>query len=72
MIEINIEVIAYIATIIFMALGLFGGVRFSMAKTQIRSIRLLFDEVDDALYDNEVSEDEFRIIFNRLKTIIRK
>ena len=72
MIEITIEVIAYVAAILFMVLGLFGGVRFSMAKTQIRSIRLFFDKVDDAWYDNEVSEDEFREIFEQLKTIIHK
>ena len=71
MIEINPEVIAYALTIIFLSTSVIAGTAWDLGKRKIKNIRLLFDEVDDALYDDVVSEDEFRIIFNRLKTLMK-
>ena len=71
MIEINPEVIAYALTIIFLITSVIAGTAWDLGKRKIKNIRLLFDEVDDALYDDVVSEDEFRIIFNRLKTLMK-
>ena len=71
MIEINPEVIAYALTIIFLSTSVIAGTAWDLGKRKIKNIRLLFDEVDDALYDDVVSEDEFRIIFNQLKTLMK-
>ena len=47
------------------------GNRWQQAKTQLSEIRQLVDAVDDALYDDEVSEDEFRAIFQRLMDLVQ-
>jgi len=47
------------------------GNRWQQAKTQLSEIRQLVDAVDDALYDDEVSEDEFRTIFQRLMDLVQ-
>ena len=46
------------------------GNRWQQAKNRLSDIRLLVDTVDDALYDDEVSEDEFRAIFQRLTDLV--
>ena len=72
MIEINPEVVAYTLTILFLITSTVAGTAWNIAKRKLRNIRLLLDDVDDAVYDDEVSEDEFRVIFNRLKTLIKR
>ncbi len=46
------------------------GIRWQLAKNKLSEIRKLIDAVDDALYDDSVSEDEFKEIFQpKLDTI---
>lgn len=47
------------------------GNRWQQAKNRLSEIRQLVDAVDDALYDDEVSEDEFRAIFQRLMDLVQ-
>jgi hypothetical protein len=47
------------------------GNRWQQAKNRLSDIRQLVDAVDDALYDDEVSEDEFRAIFQRLTDLVQ-
>lgn len=72
MMEINPAVIAYILTVILAITVTVAGTGWRIAKGKISDIRGFIDSVDDALYDDEVSEDEFRMVFNLLKTIIKK
>ncbi len=45
---------------------------YANSKKKIRSIRELVDNVDDALYDDKVNEEEFRKIFESAKAVIQK
>lgn len=62
----NLE-LAYmiVAAIISIAVILLGA-RWQLAKKKLRQVRTLIDKVDDALYDDNISEQEFRDIFNAL------
>lgn len=46
------------------------GIRWQLAKVRLSEIRKLIDAVDDALYDDSISEEEFREIFQRLRSVI--
>ena len=48
------------------------GIRWQLAKNKLSEIRKLIDAVDDALYDDSVSEEEFREIFQRLMTVVKQ
>ena len=62
----NLE-LAYmiVAAIISIAVILLGA-RWQLAKKKLSQVRTLIDKVDDALYDDNISEQEFRDIFNAL------
>ncbi len=62
----NLE-LAYmiVAAIISIAVILLGA-RWQLAKKKLRQVRTLIDKVDDALYDDNISEQEFRDIFKAL------
>jgi len=54
-----------VAAIISIAVILLGA-RWQLAKKKLRQVRTLIDKVDDALYDDNISEQEFRDIFKAL------
>lgn len=60
--ETAYTMVAAIATIASMLLG----ARWQLAKKKLSQIRTLIVKVDDALYDNKISEEEFRDIFKAL------
>ena len=39
-------------------------------KHKLRAFRELIDELDDALYDNKVTEEEFRRLWEKFKALI--
>jgi hypothetical protein len=45
---------------------------YANSKKKIRSIRQLIDNVDDALYDDKVNDEEFQKIFESAKAVIQK
>ena len=63
---------------IFVILGVLGGVvggyvfndtRYVKGKKILASMRLLLDEVDNAVYDDKVTEEEFRGCWEKLKGV---
>ena len=72
MIEFDPTTIAHILTVSIVAISLIAGLQWGFAKSKITQIRKLADAVDDALYDDKISEQEFRMIFARLRTLIKK
>ena len=48
------------------------GIRWQLAKNKLSEIRKLIDAVDDALYKDSVSEEEFSEIFQRLMTVVKQ
>jgi uncharacterized ion transporter superfamily protein YfcC len=40
-------------------------------KRKLHTIREAIDTLDDALYDNKITEDEFRAIWEKSKKIVR-
>jgi hypothetical protein len=67
----DIQTIHLIVTAVVTVSAFLLGNRWQQAKTQLSDIRQLVDAVDDALYDDEVSEDEFRTIFQRLMDLVQ-
>ena len=72
MIEFDPTTIAHILTVLIVAISVLSGLGWGFAKSKITQIRKLADAVDDALYDDKISEQEFRMIFARLRTLINK
>lgn len=62
----------YIITGAMMVLAGLLGFKWQIVKSKLSEIRQLVDAVDDALYDDSVSEDEFRDIFRKFETIVKK
>ena len=52
-------------------LGLSIGVYY-LVRRKIHKIRIFVDSVDDALYDDKVTEDEFRKIWETGKAVVKK
>jgi hypothetical protein len=67
----DIQTLHIAVTVVVTASAFLLGNRWQQAKTQLSEIRQLVDTVDDALYDDEVSEDEFRVIFQRLMDLVQ-
>jgi len=40
-------------------------------KSKLNQIRHLIDSVDDAIYDDEISEDEFRFVWSKFLNVIQ-
>ena len=72
MLEIDPLTLSYILTVCIAAISILAGLQWGTAKSKITHIRQLAVAVDDALYDDKISETEFQIIFERLNTLIRK
>jgi len=55
-----------IAPFLFAALG----AKFGFAKSKIKQLRVFFTDIDDALYDDKVTEEEFRKIFESGRNLL--
>ncbi len=62
--ELAYMIVAAIITIAIAVILL--GARWQLAKKKLSQIRTLIDKVDNALYDDNISEQEFRDIFKAL------
>jgi hypothetical protein len=56
-------------TIITLAIAVAGGY-FLGAKRKIHQVRELLDEMDDAIQDDRVTEEEFRKIWGKVRDVI--
>lgn len=72
MLEIDTETLSYILTICIAIFSIFTGLGWRYAKIKITQIRKLAVVVDNALYDDKISETEFQIIFKSLNDLIGK
>ncbi|MEM2697957.1 MAG: hypothetical protein QXF17_01410 [Ignisphaera sp.] len=62
-----------VLTAIISLLIAIGGTAASMYfyfKSKLHAFRKFVDELDDALYDDKISEDEFRSLWERFKALI--
>ncbi len=62
----NLELAYTIAAAIITIAAMLLGARWRLAKKKLSQVRTLIDKVDDALYDDNISEQEFRDIFEAL------
>ncbi len=46
------------------------GLRWQLAKKKLSQVRVLIDKVDNALYDDNISEQEFRDIVKTLVDLV--
>ena len=69
--NVDIQTMHLIVTAVVTVSAFLLGNRWQQAKNHLSEIRQLVDAVDDALYDDEVSEDEFRTIFQRLMDLVQ-
>lgn len=46
-------------------------VTWALVRNKLKSIRELFDVVDDALYDDKVTEEEYRAIHEKLAKLVK-
>lgn len=68
--QLDENMLYYIITGIFMIAAALLGFRWQLAKTKLSEIRKLIDAVDNALYDDNISEEEFREIFQKLMVVV--
>lgn len=61
-----------LATIVTLIGLFFGGaaVAYAMVKKKIHDFRILVDDLDDALYDDKVTAEEFNKIFDHIRRLI--
>ncbi|SNQ60406.1 hypothetical protein [Candidatus Methanoperedens nitratireducens] len=59
-------IVAAIVTVASVLLGL----KWQLAKKKLSQVRVLIDKVDDALYDDNISEQEFRDIVKTLVDLV--
>lgn len=72
MLQLDADWLYYVITGIFMVVAGLLGFRWQIVKSKLSEIRQLVDAVDDALYDDSVSEDEFRDIFRKFETVVKR
>lgn len=70
--DYNITTLQAIAAAVLTIAATLLGARWQRAKNKLSEIRQLVDSVDDAVYDDKVTEEEFRTIYQRLTTVVRK
>lgn len=68
--QLDENMLYYIIIGIFMIATALLGFRWQLAKNKLSEIRKLIDAVDNALYDDNISEEEFREIFQKLMVIV--
>lgn len=65
------EVITLITTLVSFVIGMIvKRPEYKKAKTQIATSNQFLTEIDEALYDDEISEEEFRRIFDAGKRMM--
>jgi len=68
----TIEIILKILEIAAVLVIATGGMYFLLFKKKLTQFRAFIVSVDDALYDDKVTEDEFRMIYESAKKLIGK
>ncbi|MCS6768304.1 MAG: hypothetical protein RMJ59_02090 [Candidatus Nitrosocaldus sp.] len=48
-----------------------GAYAYYSFKRRLRAIRRFIDTLDDALYDDRISEDEFRALWSKFKAVVK-
>lgn len=59
-----------LSLVISLVMGLSGGY-FLIFKKKLSKLRKLIDAVDDAVYDNAITEAEFKKIYEHAKELIK-
>ena len=59
-----------IVTAVVTAAALLLGVRWQIAKNKLNRVRKLLDDVDDAVRDDRITEDEFRKIWSSFAAVV--
>ena len=66
----NIDIILKAAEVAAILMIGAGGTYYLIAKKKIGEFRKLVDAVDDAVYDDKVTEEEFRKMYQSAKALI--
>jgi len=67
------EILGIVTVIISFVIGILAKQpAFQKAKSRISHAREFITQIDDALYDNKVTEEEFRKIFDAGKKLVDK
>lgn len=66
-IEILLKILPFVVTFV---IGTIGG--WEILKSKITKMKIFFEKVEKALYDNAVSEEEFVAIWEAGKDIFKK
>ncbi len=61
-----------IVTAVVIAAALLLGVRWQLAKNKLNRVRKLLDDMDDAVRDDNITEDEFRKIWTDFAEVVSK
>ena len=59
-----------IVTAIVTAAAVLLGMRWQLAKNKLNQVRKLLDDVDDAVKDDNITEDEFRKIWTDFAAVV--
>ena len=59
-----------IVTAIVTAAAVLLGMRWQLAKNKLNQVRKLLDDVDDAVKDDKITEDEFRKIWTGFAAVV--
>ncbi len=68
--NIDFGTMQMIVTAVVTASALLLGVRWQLAKNKLNMVRKLLDDVDDAVRDDNITEDEFRKIWTDFATVV--
>lgn len=67
------DIIITVAPVIITTIGgIIAIKKFKGIKNKLSLMRILIDDVDDALYDDKISELEFRKIFQSVRAVIKE
>jgi hypothetical protein len=64
----EIETISIIITAIISILATFF-TQYVLFKRKLRAVREFIDKLDDALYDDRITEEEYRTLWEKFKAI---
>ncbi len=68
--NIDFGTVQMIVTAMVTAAALLLGVRWQLAKNKLNMVRKLLDDVDDAVRDDNITEDEFRKIWTDFAAVV--
>ncbi|MCK5612419.1 hypothetical protein KAR91_61675 [Candidatus Pacearchaeota archaeon] len=66
----EIDIQAIIVLLAFFGIGI--GTSYAVFKAKLHQIRTFLDTVDDAVYDDDITEEEFRRSFEAFKKLVGK